>query len=166
MANGRRIGQIKPRGEARWLVSVYLNRDAAGKKLYRSKIVHGGIRTAEKKLRELIEQKDGGRLARPDHRTLGEYLDWWITNVAAVRVRASTLASYKLIVDTYLKPELGAVRLDRLLPDHVQELVRKLTERGLAPRTFKCATRLRHVPTGVNQQTERASLPCFVTAAA
>ena len=142
MANGRRIGQIKPRGEARWLVSVYLNRDAAGKKLYRSKIVHGGIRTAEKKLRELIEQKDGGRLARPDHRTLGEYLDWWITNVAAVRVRASTLASYKLIVDTYLKPELGAVRLDRLLPDHVQELVRKLTERGLAARTVRYAIAL------------------------
>ncbi len=142
MAKGRRIGQIKPRGEGRWLVSVYLNRDAAGKKLYRSKVVHGGIRAAEKKLRELIEQKDGGRLARPDHRTLGEYLDWWIANVAAVRVRASTLASYKLIVGTYLKPELESVRLDRLLPDHVQELVRKLTERGLAPRTVRYAVAL------------------------
>jgi len=142
MAKGRRIGQIKPRGEGRWLVSVYLYRDAAGRKIYRSKVVHGGRKVAERKLRALLEQKDGGRLARPDRRTVAEYLTWWLENVAGVRVRASTLASYRLVVETYLKPAIGLVRLDKLLPDHVQELVRKLTERGMAPRTVRYAIAL------------------------
>jgi integrase len=135
----RTAGQIKPHGEDRWLVSVYLGRDVTGRRLYQSHTVHGGRRAAEKKLREVLHQKDAGRLVRPDRRPVGEYLDWWLSNVVRARVRASTFASHEALVATYLKPELGAVRLDKLTTFQAQALVRKLTERGLSPRTVRYA---------------------------
>jgi integrase len=135
----RTAGQIKPRGEGRWLVTVFLGRDTTGRRLYQSETVHGGRKTAEKKLRDMLREKDTGRLVRPDKRPLGEYLDWYLANVVKTRVRASTFASYALVFANYVRPELGAVRLDKLTPLHLQALVSKLSERGLSARTVRYA---------------------------
>ncbi|MFI5143670.1 MAG: tyrosine-type recombinase/integrase [Thermoanaerobaculales bacterium] len=135
----RTAGQIKPRGEDRWLVSVYLCRDAAGKKIYQAKTVHGGRKAAEKALRAMLREKDTGRLVVPSRQTFGEFLEQWLVKAVTPRTRTSTLESYRHVVNAYVLPELGRIRLDKLSPLHLQGLVAKLTERGLAPRTIRYA---------------------------
>lgn len=134
----RTAGQIRGRGAGRWLVTVYKGA-AGGKREYVSHTVKGSRKKAETKLRAMLGEKDEGRLTRSDHRPVGEYLDWWIANVVKPRVRLSTFESYKLVVETYLKPELGAVRLDKLTTLQVQALVRTLSDRGLKARTVRYA---------------------------
>ncbi len=137
---GRREGQVRKRGPKAWLVSVFTGRDVNGKRQYVTETVKGTKKQAEEKLRGLLEKHTRGKLARPDKRSVGEYLDWWLENVAKVRVRASTLASYTAIVETYLKPDLDSTRLDKLTPLQVQALVRGLSERGLSARTVRYAS--------------------------
>lgn len=64
--------------------------------------------------------------------TVKAYLEDWLTTV---RVKPSTLATYRGHVRRYLVPGLGRRRLDQLEPQHVRELLRKLERDGLSPAT-------------------------------
>ena len=132
-------GQVKARGKDRWDISVFVGRDVDGKRCYITRTVHGSKKKAGEALRALLAENDRGRLGPPDRRPVGEYLDWWLANAVTPRVRKSTLGSYTRVVKVYLKPDLEAVRLDKLSPLQVQELVRSLTEKELSPRTVRYA---------------------------
>ena len=77
----------------------------------------------------------------PSKTTLGEYLTKWIDEVHASQIKATTLVRYKDIINKYLKPELGAIKLQELRPSHVQAFYTSLlthstiTGEPLAPRT-------------------------------
>ncbi|AXH89737.1 tyrosine-type recombinase/integrase [Micromonospora aurantiaca] len=58
--------------------------------------------------------------------TVGEYLTYWLTEIAAERVRPSTLASYQWIARTYVVPYLGAKKLARLRPSDVRTFLARL----------------------------------------
>jgi len=51
---------------------------------------------------------------------VGEYLDYWLANVAGPAVRPTTYAKYEFVVCLYLRPGLGQHRLDRLSVQTVQ----------------------------------------------
>ncbi len=140
----RRQGQVVPRDAKgkKWLVSVYLHRDANGRKVYRSEVVHGGRKEAEKRLRALLREKDQGRLVVPSKVPLREFVEDWLTKTVKPRTRPSTAASYRSVLEDYVLPDLGATPLDRLKPIQLQAVVAKLTERGLAPRTIRYALSL------------------------
>ncbi len=66
-------------------------------------------------------------LARP--RTLGEWLDEWLTEIKAVDgTRQSTLARYRGVVDNQIKPGLGRLRLEKVAPRDVQRFLASLGE--------------------------------------
>src|SRR3954447_23401108 len=67
--------------------------------------------------------------------TVGEWLDHWLDNIAARKVRARTLESYRSIVRLHLRPGLGHHRLDRLQPEHLERLYASLTDKRLSPAT-------------------------------
>jgi integrase len=83
--------------------------------------VYGGTRDeAHAKLVRLQESSARG-IPLPDHPwKVGEYLDYWLANVARPAVRPTTYAKYELIVRLYLRPGLGPHRLDRLSVQVVQ----------------------------------------------
>lgn len=66
----------------------------------------------------------------PNKLTLGEYLTTWINEVHANQLKATTLERYKRIIDKYLIPELGAIKLQDLRPSHVQALYSTLLTRS------------------------------------
>ena len=55
----------------------------------------------------------------PTKLTLGDYLDTWLKNK---QVSASTLERYESVIRLYIKPKLGAIKLQDLKPFHVQGL--------------------------------------------
>lgn len=66
----------------------------------------------------------------PNKLTLGEYLTTWINEVHANQLKATTLERYKRVIDRYLVPELGAIKLQDLRPFHVQALYSTLLTRS------------------------------------
>jgi len=55
----------------------------------------------------------------PTKLTLGEYLDTWLENKKA---SPTTLERYQSVIKHYLKPKLGAIKVQDLKPFHVQAL--------------------------------------------
>lgn len=89
-----------------------------------------------KAVRELERQRDRGSVRATGRvGTVGEWLTHWVENIAAPSVRENTLAGHRVAVDTHLIPAVGAHRLDRLEPKHLERLYAKMIRAGSAPGT-------------------------------
>lgn len=69
---------------------------------------------AEAKKADLLRKAEANVPITPTHLTLGSYLNEWLVQVVADRVRPNTLAAYRFYVERYLEPDLGKKRLGRL----------------------------------------------------
>lgn len=155
-------GQIERRGPRTFRLRWFLGRDThTGKRRYGSKTVRGTKREADQALREILRQRDLGVLVESRSVALDHYLDQWLERSAALRLRERTVADYREILSRYVRPSLGAKRLDRLHPLDVQGMIRDLEARGLSPRTIRYA---HSVLSGALRQAVRwrmiASNPC------
>ena len=113
-----REGSVWQRRDGRWTGAAYVLTTAG---TFKRTYVYGGTRDeAHAKLVRLQESSARG-IPLPDHPwKVGEYLDYWLANVARPAVRPTTYAKYELIVRLYLRPGLGPHRLDRLSVQVVQ----------------------------------------------
>jgi integrase len=96
-----------------------------------------------KKVRGLETRRDAGLAAqagRPP--TLGEWMDHWLTHIAARRLRPRTLDSYQTTVRLHLRPGLGHHRLDRLQPEHLEAFYLAMENKGLSAATALRAHRI------------------------
>lgn len=85
------------------------------------------------KVRELQSKRDAGQAAQGGKApTVGEWLDYWLTNIAARRLRPLTLQSYETTVRLHLRPALGHYRLDRLQPEHLEACYLAMEHKGLS----------------------------------
>lgn len=97
------------------------------------------------KVRELEKRRDAGTAAEAGRApTLGEWMDHWLTNIAARRVRPLTLHGYDSTVRMHIRPGIGHHRLDRLLPEHLEAFYLAMEARGLAPATVLRMHRMLH----------------------
>ena len=53
-------------------------------------------------------------------------MEHWLTEIAAHRVRPSTLASYRWLANTYVLPYLGTKKLARIRPTDVRAFLNRL----------------------------------------
>ena len=90
-----------------------------------------------------VVQRQDGILPPVSTLTVGSYLDRWMQHKAG-EVRASTLQSYRVIIENQLKPILGRERLDKLQPRHVDYLHKKIQAKNLSHRTLEHAHTLLH----------------------
>jgi integrase len=95
------------------------------------------------KVRTLEAKRDAGIVEAAGRApTVGEWLDHWLDNIAARKVRARTLESYRSTVQLHLRPGVGHHRLDRLQPEHLERLYASLADKGLSPATILRAHRV------------------------
>lgn len=88
------------------------------------------------KVRDLERKRDAGTVeAAGSSMTVSGWLDHWLVNIAARKVRPRTLESYDSIVRLHLKPGLGHHRLERLQPEHLEQHYSKLLAGGMAAAT-------------------------------
>lgn len=127
----RKRGQIRKRGEDRYLIRVYLGR-VNGKRKYKSRTIHGAESDAEKELTKMLRRKDRGTLQRRSDETLAEFADEWLKTKKG-KVKASTYGSYERYIRRHIKPALGYVKLDELTSRLIQGFVNDLDqEKGLS----------------------------------
>jgi integrase len=105
----------------------------------RRKTVYGRTRReAAEKLNGAVRAHDDGVLpADADRRTVGQYLEWWVTTVVPPSVRPTTARSYATNVRRHLIPEIGEIQLAKLGPADVQAMINAKLASGLRPRTVQ-----------------------------
>jgi integrase len=134
----RKAGQIVARGAKRWLVRWFASTSEGGKRVYHSKTIHGTRREAQKYLNTQLHNRDSGVYVAPTRTTLDLFLDDWLEKATLSR-SARTVESYRWLLAKYVRPELGHRRLDSIRRTDVQDLAKKLLDRGLSPRTIRLA---------------------------
>jgi integrase len=87
------------------------------------------------KLDEAANDLRRGMLAVGSTTTLQEYLENWLENVHKPTIRLSTYLNYRKLLNNYLVPGLGKVKLQKLTPQQVQVFYSQKMSDGLAPKT-------------------------------
>jgi integrase len=108
-----------------------------------SKTMHDPI-AAERWLADALRALDAGvSPGRPNKTTVAEHIhdllermrDGRALDRSGGRYRPSTIRSYEIAAERYVKPKLGHMRIDAVRRRDVQDLVDELRVRGLAPST-------------------------------
>jgi len=110
--------------------------DTNGKRLHINKTVYGGIREAQRIQRELLAERDGGTLKQPAKESLALYLTRWLESHRS-SVKERTFISDKEMIQRYVVPFIGTVKLDQIKPLNVQKAYDKLGINGLSPSTIR-----------------------------
>ncbi|WP_405686318.1 site-specific integrase [Streptomyces sp. NBC_01387] len=84
-----------------------------------------------KAVRKLEKERDSGRVRKPGKAwTLGAWLEHWVENIAKKYVSENSYDGYEVDVRVHLVPGLGAHRLDRLEPEHLETFYAKMQASG------------------------------------
>ena len=119
---------VGKRGES-WFFRLDLPAGPDGRR--RQKRV-SGFRSEREARRALAQAKvdvDTGRLRHSPLRTVADLAQEWLAAVEPNR-KASTVANYRMLMNAYVVPRIGATRLDRLTPGDVQSLYADLRSSG------------------------------------
>jgi integrase len=101
-------------------------------------------READSWVRDVQQELKTGGVVEPAEITVREYLKHWMEAAARPSLRENTAVSYRNVIDLYLVPHLGDVRLADLRPLMVQMAYGKLQANGVGPRTVRYAHSVLH----------------------
>ena len=116
------------KSDGKWVTSLTLD-DGRRKVLYSNT-----QQEAIKKLKKASQQQEQGTLTIGPQHTVAQYLDYWLS-VYRQKIRPHSHERYEQIIRLHLAPTLGKIKLDKLSPQHVQQLYTKKLEEGLSSNT-------------------------------
>lgn len=133
-------GQIIEKKKIEKNKSVFLirvqTRDNNGKLKSRSATICGNRSDADRKLTELLSEKDKGIISSPNQ-TLGKFLDAWL-KIVKPRIQPRTYQDYSELLKRYVRDTLGNKKLEHIKAIHLQELYAEMQEeRKLSPRVIR-----------------------------
>lgn len=96
-------------------------------------------REAREWLDNALRAAAAGMLPVGPSKKLGPFLTDWLENVAAAQVRERTHLRYSQLLNKHVIPHLGKTPLEKLAPQQIQALYRKLGQgdAAIAPQTIK-----------------------------
>lgn len=82
-------------------------------------------------VKKLEKQRDAGSAQQPGKAwTVEKWLQHWVENIAKPTVSENTYDGYEVAVRVHLVPGVGKHRLDRLQPEHLESLYRRMQANG------------------------------------
>jgi len=88
------------------------------------------------RVRELEKRRENGSVPLPGVRwSVAGWLEHWLENIARPTIRQSSYDAYRVAVRVHLIPGVGEHRLDRLRPEHLERLYRRMITTGARPAT-------------------------------
>ena len=132
-------GNITRRGKLSWQIKFDVPA-VDGKRQQRYATVRGTYKDAQKELTKLLNAADEGTLPDPSSATIADYLRTWLNGPLGLSPK--TLERYRELGERQIIPHLGATKLQKLKPEHVQQWDGALIGQGLSPRTVGHAHRL------------------------
>ncbi|MET8473959.1 site-specific integrase [Streptomyces sp. NPDC006422] len=108
-------------------------------------------------VRELEKQRDSTGVRKAGQTwTVNTWLTHWVENIAAPNVGENTIDGYRVAVYHHLIPGLGAHRLVKLEPEHLERFYQKMQANGSAAGTAHQAHRT--MSTALNEAVRRRHL--------
>ncbi len=143
-------GHVQKRGKT-WSFVIYLGRGADGKKKYKWVGGHDTKREAEDALVEALERLRTGMWTDPGRTTVGDFLEQWLEAMEPT-VRDNTLRSYREMIEYWVIPRVGTLKLAHLNAAHLRTLQAELLASGRvdgkgglsAQSVLKCHRTLKH----------------------
>ncbi len=133
---GRGEASIYQRPDGTWSGQLSLGVRPDGTRNRRT--VYGTTKAeVAEKIRKLQTEHDAGRLVAAEDLTVGEYLTRWLS-VAKDRTGAATFVRYEQLAREFITPTIGAMKLSKLRPVHVETFyatMQKQTPAGPVPAT-------------------------------
>jgi len=124
------MGSVRQRSDGRW-EARYTAPDGKQRSIY-------GKTQKEviARLRGVQHDMDSGAWTEPSKMTVEEWLEIWLKEYQRHNAER-TVMKYKCIVDNHFVPMLGKMKLSKVLPLHVRQVINKLIDKGLKPVTIK-----------------------------
>ncbi|GAA2968681.1 tyrosine-type recombinase/integrase [Actinokineospora diospyrosa] len=85
-------------------------------------------------VRELELKRKNGEVTTPGRvPSVGEWLTHWLETIATPSITPNAASAYSYAVNKWLIPGVGAHRLNRLQPEHLEKLYAKMLAQGKSP---------------------------------
>jgi integrase len=160
-------GTVYQRADGMWLGAVDLGWQ--GGKRQRKYVSAKTRREVVAKMRPLVRAAESGRLSPTRTPKMSDWMQTFLTEVAATAVRPSTLSRYEQELRLHILPDLGHLRVDKVQPHHLSSLYRRLLERlspssvrrvhALLHRSFNVALRWGYITVNPAQLVDAPPLP-------
>ena len=116
-----------------WEMTVEAGRDPLTGKRRRFKIRGATKQEALRRARDARKQAEAGVAPGLGAVTLGAFLEHWLNTVVTGRVGSdNTVAMYRTTIAKHIEPALGYVRLDKVTPEMVDDLLAAKSAAGLS----------------------------------
>ena len=93
-------------------------------------------RDATRAFNEHKVKMDKGTQIMPSEYTFAQWLDYWYKDIILPQIEETTAYGYRGMIENYLKPQLGEIRLQKLSARDIQQYYTWLMdEKGLSPNT-------------------------------
>ena len=116
-------GSIINRGNS-YRIKVSLGKDpTTGKYMSHYETIRGNKKDAERRLNELIHQRDNGTFIKLGKATVADYLRQWLKDYAYTNLSPKTAEGYESIISRHLISWLGAIPLTQLRPEIIQRYI-------------------------------------------
>ena len=131
------MASIKQRGDS-YLVTVSLGRDVNGKKIFETATFKPDAGLTPKRKQKAVEafavsfeeQCKNGLTLDGRKITLKEFIDRWATEWAVQELQASTMEKYQAVIDDFILPHLGHLKLTEIKPHTINSFFVQLTKDG------------------------------------
>ncbi len=145
-------------GEVTYSIQAFVGRDADGRQLTKSMTWKpaAGMKpaAAEKEAQKqavLFEEKvKAGVITIDGNMKFADYAARWLELAS---IKQTTLEAYEWKLKTCINPAIGHIPLEKLRPEHLQQLYKNLRENGIAP------SKIKYQPPGLKQTLIEAGLP-------
>ncbi|MEV7445267.1 tyrosine-type recombinase/integrase [Streptomyces sp. NPDC091204] len=131
--NGRSSIYLGKDGKWHGRVTVGVRDDGSPDRRHVERKTRAEVTTA---VRKLEKEREAKTVRKPGKAmTVKAWLTHWIENVAPLTANDNTMVGYGVAVRRHLIPGLGAHRLDRLTPEHIEIFYSKMQANGSKPAT-------------------------------
>lgn len=137
-------GQIRKIADGKYQIRVSLGKDAHGTRRYFTKTINATLKQAREFLKQKLRERDTGTLTSRHDGLLGDWVLYWLENIASVKVRPVTLDQYRFLANNYILPHLGDCRIGDLDRTVIEEWIKALMQAQLGARTIRLAHSVLH----------------------
>ena len=122
-------GMVRKRDDGRWEGRIVVGHKENGDPIFQY-VLAPTQKALLAKLHQNIEMFRDVELNEDSRMTLAQWLDRWLDEYAAPRLRESTMSSYRMYAGQYIKPRLGDKKMNSITPVDVQRMYIRLQKEG------------------------------------
>ena len=120
-----------------WQIIIELGEDpTTGERLRDYKTVRGNKKDAEAILHQKLQELSTGLVVEETKMTVKQHLEIWYENYVVPNLQPTTIDGYKVNITKHINPYIGAIPIQSLKPQHVENLYKTLLDKGLSAKSI------------------------------